>query len=95
MGQTNETFERYKFNARGQICEEAIDAYDAALKIIQKTCNLCDCLLRDGIVFGVRDNGVRKIILQERSLDLARCIDICRTHENTTSLMKLITDTGE
>ena len=99
LGQTNETFERYKFNARGQMCEEAIDAYVAALKILQKTCNFCDCLkdslLRDRIVFGVRDNGVRKRLLQERSLDLSRCIDICRTHENTTSQMKLITDTGE
>ena len=64
LGQTNETFERYKFNARGQMCEEAIDAYVAGL---QKTCNFCDCLkdslLRDRIVFGVRDNGVRKILL--------------------------------
>ena len=80
LGQTNETFERYKFNARGQMCEEAIDAYVAALKILQKTCNFCDCLkdslLRDRIVFGVRDNGVRKRLLRERSLDLSRCIDI-------------------
>ena len=99
LGQTNETFERYKFNARGQMCEEAIDAYVVALTILQKTCNFCDCLkdslLRDRIVFGVRDNGVRKRLLHERSLHLSRCIDICRTHENTTSQMKLITDTGE
>ena len=33
--------------------------------------------------------------MQERSLDLSRCIDICRTHEHTTSQMKLITDKGE
>ena len=81
------------------MCEEAIDAYVDALKILQKSCNFCDCLkdslLRDRIVFGVRDNGVRKRLLQERSLDLSRCIDICRTHENTTSQMKLVTDTGE
>ena len=99
LGQTKKTFERYKFNARGQMCEEAIDAYVAALKILQKTCNFCDCLkdslLRDRIVFGVRDNGLRKRLLQERSLDLSRCIDICRTHENITSQMILITDTGE
>ena len=102
MGQTNETFERNKFNTRGQMCEEAIDAYAAALKILQKTCNFCDCLkdslLRDRIVFGVRDNGVRKRLLQERSLDLSRCIDtiiLCQTHENATSHMKLINDTGE
>ena len=99
MGQTNEICVRYKFNARGQMCEEAIDAYVAALKILQKTCNFCDCLkdslLRDRIVFGVRDNGVRKILPQERSIDLSRCIEICRTHENTTSQMKLITDKGE
>ena len=99
MGQTNETFECYKFNARGKMCEEAIDAFAAALKILQKTCNFCDwrkdSLLRDRIVFGVRDNGVRKRLLQEHSLDLSRCIDIWRTHENTTSQMKRITDTGE
>ena len=50
---------------------------------------------RDRIVFGVRDNGVMKRLLQERSLDLSRCIDMCRTHANTTSQMKLITDKGE
>ena len=43
LGQTNETLERYKFNVHGQMCEGAIDAYVAALKIIQKTCNFCDC----------------------------------------------------
>ena len=99
LGKTNETFERYKFNVRGQMCEKAIDAYVPALKNLQKTCNLCDCLkvslLRNRIVFGVRDNGVRKRLLQERSVDLSRCIDICRTRENITSQMKLITDKGE
>ena len=81
------------------MCEETIDAYVAALIIIQKTCSLCDCLkdslLRDMIVFGVRDNGVRKRLMQECSLDLSRCVDICRTRENTTSQMKLITYKGE
>ena len=37
LGQTNETFERYKLNDRVHMCEEAIDAYVAALKIVQKT----------------------------------------------------------
>ena len=85
LGQTNEKCERYKFNARRQMCEEVIDAYVAALKILQKTCTFYDCLkdslLRDRIVLGVRDNGVRKRLLQERSLDLSRCIDICRTQK--------------
>ena len=38
---------------------------------------------------------MRKILLPERILDLSRCVDLCRTHENTTSQMKLITDTRE
>ena len=38
---------------------------------------------------------MRNILLQKRSLDLSRCIAICRTRENTTSQMKLITDKGE
>ena len=99
LGQTNETFERYKLNTKAQNCDESIDSYVAALKILMKTCNFCECLkqslLRDRIVFGIRDDLTRKRLLQERNLDLSRCIDICRTHENTTSQMKMIGDVTE
>ena len=92
LGQTNETFERYKFNTRAQHLDETIDTYVAALKNLRKTSNFCDCLqdslLRDRIVFGVKDGNTRKRLLQERNLDLRKCIDICRTYENTASQLR-------
>ena len=99
LGQTNETFERYKFNTRAQHLDETTDTYVAALKNLRKTCNFCDCLqdslLRDRIVFGVKDGNTRKRLLQERNLDLHKCIDICRTYENTASQLKVIAGNAE
>ena len=39
LGDTNETFERYKFNTRAQTPDESIDDYLASLKTLAKTCN--------------------------------------------------------
>ena len=92
VGETNETYERYLFNKRVQEPNESIDTYITALKIIAKTCNFCQCLhdslIRDQIVVGVRDNTVRKRLLQERKLTLNHCIDTCRGAEATTSRLK-------
>ena len=50
-----------------------------------KTCNFCTCLtdslLRDRIVLGTKDDHTRKRLLQERSLNLKKCIDICKSGE--------------
>ena len=93
LGETNDTFERYKFNTAVQ-GDESIDTYVAQLKELSKTCNFCDCikesLLRDRIVIGVKDNEVRKSLLAERKLTLKKCIDICRSHVNTVSQLKVI-----
>ena len=56
LGDTNETFERYKFNTRAHKPDESIDGYLVSLKTLAKTCNFCECLktslLRDRICFG-------------------------------------------
>jgi len=91
VGQRNETFERYNFNIRAQQEFETIDAYVTALKVLAKTCNfgsLHDDLLRDRIVIGVRDNTVRKKLLNMPKLTLKECIDLCRTHESTSQQLK-------
>ena len=94
IGELNETFERYNFNLRNQEENESIDAYVTALRTLAKTCNFCDCMrdsiLRDRIVLGVRDKHTRKRLLQERKLDLKKCIDICRSTEATNSQLKTI-----
>jgi len=59
IGQTNETFERYLFNSRSQKEDESIDHYVLALRTLLKSCNFCQCLhdslIRDRIVFGVKE----------------------------------------
>ncbi|XP_069106974.1 uncharacterized protein [Argopecten irradians] len=95
IGQTNETYERYLFNNRSQEQGETIDAYVAALRSLAKTCNygaLEESLIRDRIVMGVRENATRKKLLQDQSLTLHRCIDICRSFEKSVQHMKDITN---
>lgn len=98
IGQTNEIYERFMFNKRDQAKGETIDEYVAALRSLAKTCKygaLENELIRDRIVMGLVDNNTRKKLLQERKLDLKKCIDICRTYEKTTVQMKEIQGTEE
>ena len=38
-------------------------------------------MIRDKIVFGVRDNAVQERVLREADLSLERAVDMCRTAE--------------
>ena len=92
IGELNETYERYKFNQRTQQEGESVTAYVTALRHLAKTCNFCDCLkdtlLRDRILIGIRCANTRKRLLQERNLDLKKCIDICKSTEASASHLK-------
>ncbi len=94
LGDTNETFQRYKFNTCVQKHDESIDDYLASLKTLAKTCNFCECLktslLRDRIVLGVTDDSTRKRLLQKGNLTLKKALDICRSHEKTADQLKFI-----
>ncbi|XP_061195310.1 uncharacterized protein K02A2.6-like [Saccostrea echinata] len=95
VGQTNVIYERYTFNCRNQEQSKHIDAYVAELRTLAKTCKFGDMedeMIRDRIVIGVRDNHTRKKLLQEKKLDLQRCIDICRSNEKSESQLKSIAD---
>ena len=96
IGEVNETYERYIFNGRNQGQDESIDEYVACLRSLAQTCGFCECLadslLRDRIVLGVKNNNLRKRLLQERKLDLKKCIDICRSSEAASSQLKNISD---
>ena len=72
---------------------ESFDNYLTAVESLAKTCNfatLYDSLLRDCLVIGIRSNNTRKRLLQERQLDLFKCIDICRASETSERQMKAI-----
>ena len=91
IGTTNEIYERYVFNKREQAPEESFDTYLAALRTMSKTCNFGDlqeCLIRDRTVVGLRDNSVRKRLLQESKLTLKGTIDICKSSETTHRQLK-------
>nr|XP_039254308.1 uncharacterized protein LOC120331303 [Styela clava] len=86
IGEINESYERYVFNHRGQLPGEHFDTFLSSLRSLAKTCNfgaLEDSLIRDRINDGVPDNDLRRRLLQERDLTLAKCIDRCRAHEST------------
>ena len=57
IGETNETYERYKFNKRDQEQSETIDTYVASLRTLSKTCNYGEIeerLIRDKIVMALK-----------------------------------------
>ena len=91
IGKTNIIYERYKFNNRSQEQTESIDTYVTVLRTLAETCELGtlkDHLNRDRIVCGVRENAVRRKLLQEPELTLSKCVDICRAAEATSAQLK-------
>ena len=99
IGEINETYERYVFNSRSQKEGENIDAYVTTLRNLTKNCNFCECLsdtlLRDRIVIGIRDNSVRKKLLETKNLTAQKCVDICRAAEVTEARMRTMTSATE
>ena len=98
VGKTNVTYERYLFNMCCQAEAESFDSYLSKLRKLSKTCEygaLTDSLIKDRIVVGVRDNGLRKRLLQEDGLNLQKCIDMGRATESTTARVKTITGGGQ
>ena len=73
IGKTNVIYERYRFNNRSQESDESIDAYTTALCTLAETCEfglLKEDLIPDHLVCGIRDNSLRKKLLQEPKLAL-------------------------
>lgn len=95
IGEKNITYERYIFNSTNQE-EDSVDMFVAKLQSLAKTCNFCDCLneslIRDRIVLGIRNNDIRKRLLQVQDLSLQKCIDICKAAEATDVRYKHITE---
>ena len=87
-------YERYLFNKRDQETGENIDTYANALRNLAKKCEyqaLHDELIRDRIVCGIRENNIRKTLLQMPNLTLSKCIDTVRAAEVTSQQLKTMT----
>lgn len=86
----NEVYETYMFNTRPQEKEETVDAYVAVLRKMVRSCNfgaleLEERMIRDRLVIGIRDDKIRKTLLEVKDLTLLKALDICRSHVASTS----------
>ena len=91
VDEANEVYESYKFHNRNQQPGETIDAYVAVLRRLAKGCNfgpLEGRMVRDRVVAGIASDVVRKKLLQEKILDLPKCMEIGRVHEVSTAQAK-------
>eukprot|EP00914_Ancora_sagittata_P002246 GHVO01005012.1.p1 GENE.GHVO01005012.1~~GHVO01005012.1.p1 ORF type:complete len:423 (-),score=31.22 GHVO01005012.1:5-1273(-) len=81
---TNVVHERYLFRCATQSENEQFDAYLSKLRKLSSSCQygtLQDEMIRDNIIFGCREDSLRKKLLSEEQLTLERTIQICRSTE--------------
>ncbi|EFA13231.1 hypothetical protein TcasGA2_TC004271 [Tribolium castaneum] len=77
----NITIERFNFNSIVQREGETFDSFVTELQNKVATCEfgtLKEGLIRDRIVYGIRDKALQKRLLREPNLLLADCIQYCR-----------------
>ena len=92
----NVPFERYRFNIRTQEQGESYDQYRTALRKLAEGCSFetitPEEILRDRLVFGIRDTKVRERLLRESNLTLAKTDEICHAAESMMGQMKIVED---
>ena len=92
----NTVFERYRFWECKQQEGETIDQFITELKTRTRSCEFGDqhdSMIRDRIVFGVRDNRLKERLLRESSeLTLEKAASICRAGEASSSQVKELED---
>ena len=87
----NITYKRYKLFSCDQKSGISFDQYLAELYVLCKSCefqDLRDSLIRDHIVCGIADNGLRERLLREKNLTLDRTIDLCRAAQSSCVQVK-------
>ena len=90
--QRNIIFERYLFNSANH-GNENTDQYLNRLRKLASTCAygaLCDELIRDRLVIGIKSHEVRKRLLREKALTLNTALDIIRAAETASDQLKKI-----
>ena len=94
----NVPFERYRFNRRTQEPGETYDQYRTALRKLAEGCDFQTItpgeILRDRLVFGVKDDKVRERLLRESNLTLQKTDEICRAAESMIAQMKVVSESS-
>ena len=89
--QKNVVFERFKFNSAIQSPSETVDSYINNLRHLSSTCDfgsLTDELIRDRLVIGVRDSGLKERLLREQKLTLDKALKLCKASETASEHLK-------
>ena len=83
----NVVFERYKFWTSVQEDGERIDHFVTRLKSKVKSCEYGDAddMVRDKLVFGIRERSVKERLLREDNLTLAKAITLAQAFEASRS----------
>ena len=82
----NTVFERYRYWSRDQMESENVDSWVKDLRIRAVSCEFKeqeDLMIRDKLVFGVKDSRVKERLLRVSDLTMERAIDIIRAAEST------------
>ena len=98
MPKRNVTYERHKFFTRSQEVGENIDHYATELRNRAQSCEfgeLTNSLIRDRIICGILDNGVRERLLRQDDLTLEKALQLCRAAETTRAQAHELSSTGE
>lgn len=80
----NLTVERHKFFIREQKEFESVEQYVFELNMMAAKCefkDLCNDLVKDRLICGIRDNSLRERLLRESDLTLKKALDICQLAE--------------
>ena len=89
----NEVFERHKFWSVDVSAFDTIDLAVSELRTQARGCNFGtgeDDLIRDKIVFSIRDQRIKERLLREADLSLTRCLDLIRAAEKSREqIMKM------
>ena len=75
---------------------KSYDHYWTALRQLAERCEFESItpnqILRDKLVFGIRDSKVRERLLREKNLSLEKTDEICRSHETMVQQMRVVGD---
>ncbi|XP_033123153.1 uncharacterized protein LOC117121877 [Anneissia japonica] len=96
-GQTNVIYERFCFNKCDQNTSETFDQYLVKLRKLASSCeygNMASDMIRDRTVCGIRDDDIRKELLNESTLTLESCIKMVKSFEATAKQAKTMSHSG-
>ena len=92
----NVVFERYQFWSRNQMDDETCDTWVTELRKMAKRCEFVEeeTMLRDKVVFGIKDIALKERLLREPQLTLLKALDICRAAETSRQQARAMTSSS-